>query len=39
MEINDENVGEIARIKSILQHYYTEILEDDELLTVAYNNS
>lgn len=38
MEINDENVGEIARIKSILQHYYTEILEDDELLTVAYNN-
>ena len=39
MEINDENVGEIARIKSNLQHYYTEILEDDELLTVAYNNS
>lgn len=39
METNEENIREIARIKSILQHYYTEILEDEELLTMAYSNS
>lgn len=39
MEVTDENILEIARIKSRIQHYYTEILEDEELLTVAYNNS
>lgn len=39
MGTNEENIREIARIKSILQHYYTEILEDEELLTMAYSNS
>lgn len=38
MELDEEHLLEIAKIKSKLQHYYTEILEDEELLGVAYRN-
>lgn len=37
--VTEENVYKVAKIKSKMQHYYTEILEDDELLTMAYKNS
>ena len=35
----DENLLEIAKMKSQLQHYNTEVLEDEDLLKVAYSNS
>lgn len=39
IEISDNNVVEIAKMKSKIQHYETEILEDEEILSQAYNNS
>ena len=30
---------EVAKMKSKLQHYNTEVLEDEELLRLAYSNS
>lgn len=39
LEINDDNLLEIAKMKSVVQHYNTEILEDEEVLKVAYSNS
>lgn len=36
---NEENLLEIAKYKSKVQHYYTEIMEDSDLLSVAYNNN
>lgn len=38
IETDEENLLEIANIKSKIQHYYTEIMEDEEILQVAYNN-
>lgn len=37
-ETNDENLLEIANMKSKIQHFNTEILEDEEVLSVAYRN-
>lgn len=36
---NDDILLEIAKMKSKIQHLNTEILEDEEVLRVAYNNS
>ncbi len=38
-ETTEENLLEIAKMKSQLQHYNTEVLEDEDLLRVAYSNS
>ena len=38
IEMTEENMFFIAEIKSKLQHYYTEIMEDEELLSIAYGN-
>lgn len=38
IEITEENLLEIANIKSKVQHFYTEIMEEEELLKQAYNN-
>lgn len=37
--ISDSNIIEIAKMKSKIQHYETEILEDEDILKVAYQNS
>lgn len=37
--ISDNNIMEIAKMKSKIQHFETEVLEDEELLRVAYSNS
>ena len=37
-ECNDDNLLEIAKMKSVVQHFNTEILEDEEVLKVAYSN-
>lgn len=34
----EEYIMEIAKIKSKIQHFYTEIMEDEELLRIAYGN-
>ena len=39
IQINDSNILKIARMKSKVQHFDTEILEDEEILKVAYANS
>lgn len=38
-QTNDENILEIAKYKSKIQHFYTEIMEDEELLRMAYSNN
>ena len=38
IEIEEAIVLEIAKMKSMIQHYYTEIMEDEELLNIAYSN-
>lgn len=38
-QTNDENLLEIAKYKSKIQHFYTEIMEDEELLRMAYSNN
>ena len=38
-ETNEENLLEIAKYKSKIQHFYTEIMEDEELLDMAYSNN
>ena len=38
IEIDEDNLYKIASIKSKIQHFYTEIMEDEELLKVAYSN-
>lgn len=35
---DEENMLEVAKMKSMVQHYNTEILEDEEVLKVAYSN-
>ncbi len=39
ISISDNNILEIAKMKSKAQHFYTEVLEDEDILKVAYNNS
>jgi hypothetical protein len=36
---NDENILEIAGMKSKMTHYNAEVLEDENILEVAYANS
>ncbi len=38
IEVSEDNLYEIASIKSKIQHFYTEIMEDEDLLRVAYSN-
>lgn len=38
VEMTDENMYFLAKVKSKLQHCYTEIMEDEELLAMAYKN-
>ena len=37
--ITEENLLEIAKLKSKIQHYNTQILEDEDILRAAYANS
>ena len=37
--ISDSNILEIAKMKSKAQHFYTEVLEDEDVLKVAYSNA
>jgi hypothetical protein len=37
--INDNNLLEIAKFKSKIQHFDTDILEDEDILRQAYQNS
>jgi len=37
--ISDNNIIEIAKMKSKIQHFETEVLEDEDVLKVAYENS
>ena len=37
--ISDNNLLEIAKMKSKIQHFNTEVLEDEEILRQAYANS
>lgn len=37
--ISDSNLLEIAKMKSKIQHFNTQILEDEDILRVAYENS
>ena len=37
--VNEENMLEIAKMKSKNQHFNTEVLEDEDMLRVAYSNS
>ena len=36
--ISDDYIVEIAKMKSMVQHYNTEILEDENMLEMAYSN-
>ena len=38
-ETDEENLLEVAKMKSRLQHFNTEVLEDEDLLRVAFSNS
>jgi len=38
-QTTEENLIEIAGMKSKLQHFNTEVLEDENILEVAYANS
>ena len=35
---DDETLLEVAKMKSKVQHFNTEILEDEDVLSVAYSN-
>lgn len=37
--ISDSNLLEIAKMKSKIQHFNTQILEDEDILRIAYENS
>ena len=37
--ISDNNLLEVAKMKSKVQHFNTEVLEDEEILKQAYSNS
>ena len=36
--ISNNNLLEVAKMKSMVQHFNTEVLEDEEILKVAYAN-
>lgn len=36
--ISDNNLLEVAKMKSKIQHFNTEVLEDEDILKQAYNN-
>ena len=36
--ISDINLIEFAKMKSQIQHYNTEVLEDENILSMAYSN-
>lgn len=38
-ETDEESIFEIAKMKSKLQHFNTEVLEDEDILRVAFSNS
>ena len=35
---NDEEILEVAKMKSMVQHFTTEIIEDEDVLRMAYSN-
>ena len=37
--ISDNNLLEIAKMKSKIQHFNTQILEEEDILRAAYENS
>ncbi len=38
ISISDDNLIEIAKMKSVVQHLNTEVLEDEDILAIAYQN-
>jgi len=38
-ETTEDTLLEIAKMKSMIQHYNTEVLEDEDVLKIAYDNS
>lgn len=38
ISISDSNLIEVAKMKSMIQHYNTEVLEDESILEMAYSN-
>lgn len=39
IQISDSNLLSIAKMKSKIQHFNTQVLEDEDILRVAYENS
>ena len=39
ISISDTNIIEVAKMKSKVQHFRTEVLEDEDVLKVAYSNT
>ena len=39
VNVNENNILEIAKMKSKIQHFNTEVLEDEEVLKMAFSNS
>lgn len=35
---SEENILEVAKMKSMVQHFNTEIIEDEDVLKMAYSN-
>lgn len=35
---SDEEILEVAKMKSMVQHFTTEIIEDEDVLRMAYSN-
>lgn len=35
---NDEEIMEVAKMKSMVQHFTTEVIEDEDVLRMAYSN-
>lgn len=38
IEITDEILLEVAKMKSQIQHFNTEVMEDEDVLKMAYDN-
>ena len=38
ISVSDSNLIEFAKMKSMVQHYNTEVLEDENILEMAYDN-
>ncbi len=39
VKIDENNLLRVAKMKSKIQHFNTEIVEDEEVLSIAYNNN